>query len=75
MMVTFTYRNDTVDDVDMGDENGAGDGSPVRTTNPSSSALANANKQPEIRTFSYYVVVELGKIAQRSWEGSVDERR
>lgn len=75
MMVTFTYRNDTVDDVDMGDENGPGDGSPVRTTNPSNSALANANKQPEIRTFSYYVVVELGKIAQRNWEGSVDERR
>lgn len=73
MMVTFTYRNDTVDDMDIGDEDG--DGSPVRTTNPPSSSLANANKQPEIRTFSYYVVVDLGKIAQRSGEGSVDERR
>ena len=75
MMVTFTYRNDTVDDVDLGDEDGDGDGSPVRTTNPSSSALGGANKQPEIRTFSYYVVTDLGKIAQRSGEGSVDERR
>ena len=72
-MVTFTYRNDTVDDADIGDEDG--DGSPVRTTNPSNSVLANANKQPEIRTYSYYVVVDLGKIAQRGGDGSVDERR
>lgn len=70
MMVTFTYRNDTVDDVDVGDVDGGGDGSPVRITNPSSSALVNANKQPEIRTFSYYVAIYLGKIAQRSGEGS-----
>jgi hypothetical protein len=75
MMVTFTYRNDTVDDMDIGDEDGDGDGSPVRTTNPPSSSLANANKQSEIRTFSYYAVVDLGKIAQRSGEGVVDERR
>ena len=75
MMVTFTYRNDTVDDMDIGDDDGDGDGSPVRTTNPQSSSLANTNKQPEIRTFSYYVVVDLGKIALRSGEGSVDERR
>jgi len=75
MMVTFTYRNDTVDDMDIGDEGGEGDGSPVRTTNPPSSSLANMNKQPEIRTFSYYVVVDLGKIAQRGGEGSVDEKR
>ena len=75
MMVTFTYRNDTVDDVDIGDEDGDGDGSPVRTTNPPASSLANANKQPEIRTFSYYVAVDLGRIAQRTGEGSVDERR
>jgi hypothetical protein len=27
MMVTFTYRNDTVDDMDIGDEDGDGDGS------------------------------------------------
>ncbi|KAF9783108.1 dynactin p62 family-domain-containing protein [Thelephora terrestris] len=72
-MVTFTYRNDTVDEVDLGDEDG--DGSPVRTTNPSSSVLGGANKQPEIRTFSYYVVVDLGRIAQRNVEGSIDERR
>jgi len=73
LMVTFTYRNDTVDDMDVGD----GDGSPVGTTNPSISALTNANKQPEIRTFSYYVAIDLGKIAQRGGEGSmdVDERR
>jgi len=75
MMVTFTYRNDTVDDMDIGDEDGDGDGSPVRATNPPSSSLMNANKQPEIRTFSYYVAVDLGKIGQRSGEGSVDERR
>lgn len=74
-MVTFTYRNDTADDVDVGDVGGGSDGSPVRTVNPSISALANANKQPEIRTFSYYLVVDLGKIAQRSGEGSADERR
>jgi len=75
MMVTFTYRNDTVDDADVGDEDGDGSGSPVRITNPPGSSLANANKQPEIRTFSYYVAVDLGKIAQRTGEGSVDERR
>ena len=75
MMVTFTYRNDTVDDMDIGDEDGDGDGSPVRTTNPPSSSLVNANKQSEIRTFSYYSVVDLGKIAQRGGEGSADERR
>jgi len=39
------------------------------------SSLINANKRPEIRTFSYYVAVDLGKIEQRSGEGSVDERR
>jgi len=75
MMVTFTYRNDTVDDADIGDEDGDGDGSSVRNPNPPSSSLANPNKQPEIRTFSYYAAVDLGKIAQRSGEGSVDERR
>lgn len=75
MMVTFTYRNDTVDDVDIGDEDGDGDGSPVRTTNPQSSSPANTNKQPEIRTFSYYVTVDLGKIALRTGEGSMDEGR
>jgi hypothetical protein len=73
MMVTFTYRNEAVDDMDVGDEDG--DGSPVRTTNPPSSSVGNTNKLPEIRTFSYYVVVDLGKIGQRSGEGSVDERR
>lgn len=75
MMVTFTYRNDTVDDVDIGDEDGDGNPSPPRTPNPQSSSLTTANKQPEVRTFSYYVAVDLGKIAQRSGEGSVDERR
>jgi len=75
MMVTFTYRNDTADDVDIGDEDGDGDGSPVRTVNPQSSSLASASKQPEIRTFSYYVAVDLGRVAQRTGEGSVDERR
>jgi hypothetical protein len=48
-MVTFTYRNDTVDEVDLGDENG--DGSPVRTANPSSSVLGGAD-----RTFPYYLI-------------------
>ena len=75
MMVTFTYRNDTADDMDIGDEDGDSHGSPVRTVNPPGSSLASANKQPEIRTFSYYVVVDLGKIAQRIGEGSVDEKR
>lgn len=74
-MVTFTYRNDTVEDMDIGDEDGDGDRSPVRITNPPGSSLANTNKQPEIRTFSYYVVVDLGRIALKSVEGSVDERR
>lgn len=59
--------------MDVGDADG--DGSPVRTTNPSSSPLANANKQPETRTFSYYVAIDLGKITQRGGEGSVDEKR
>ena len=62
-----------MDDVDVGDADG--DGSPVRTTNPSNSPLTNASKQPETRTFSYYVAVDLGKITQRSGEASVDERR
>ena len=75
MMVTFTYRNDTVDDADIGDEDGDGDGSPLRNANPQNPSPANSNKQPEIRTFSYYVAVDLGKIAQRTGEGSVDERR
>jgi len=39
-----------------------------------SSPLMNANKRPEIRAFSYYVAVDLGKIGQ-SGEGSVDETR
>jgi len=73
MMVTFTYRNDTVEDMDIGDEDGDGGGSPVRTTNPPGSSPANANKQPEIRTFSYYVIVDMGKIALRGGEGSMDE--
>jgi hypothetical protein len=75
MMVTFTYRNDTVDDMDTGDEDGDGDGPPVRTTNPSSSSFASANEQSEIRTFSYYAVVDLEEFAQRVKEGVVDERR
>ena len=66
-MVTSTYHNDTVDDMDTGD--GDGDGPPVRTTNPSSSSFANASKQSEIRTFSYYAVVDLGKFAQGIGEG------
>lgn len=64
-----------VDDVDVGDAGSGGDGSPFRTTNPSSSVLGNANKQPETRTFSYYVVIDLGKITQRGGEGPVDERQ
>ena len=68
-MVTFTYRNDTVDDMDIGDEDGDGDGSPVRTTNTPSSSLANANKQSEIRTFSYHSVVDLGKITEERGGG------
>jgi hypothetical protein len=64
MMVSCPYRYDTVDDMDIGD--GDRDGSPVRTTNLPSSSLANANNQLEIRTFSYYAIVGLGEIAQRS---------
>ena len=75
MTVTFTYQNDTVGDMDIGDEDEGGDGFPVRAMNPPSSLLANTNKQPEIRTFSYYIVVDSGKITQMSGEGSVDERR
>jgi hypothetical protein len=60
-----------VDDMDIGDEDGDGDGSPVRATNPSSSSPAGANKQSEIRTFSYYAVVDF----ERSGEGVMDERR
>jgi hypothetical protein len=63
-MVSCPYRYDTVDDMDIGD--GDRDGSPVRTTNLPSSSLANANNQLEIRTFSYYAIVGLGEIAQRS---------
>ena len=36
---------------------------PVRTVDPPGSSPTDADKQPEIRTFSYYVFVNLGKIA------------
>ena len=65
-------RNDTV--VNM-DEDGGGNGSPVRTANPPSPSFASTYKQPEVRAFSYYVVVDLGKISLRGGEGSADERR
>jgi len=74
MIVTFAYPNDAVCDMDIGEEDGSGEGSPVRSTNPPNFSLVNANKQPEIMTFSYYVVVVLGKIGQESGEGSADER-
>jgi len=69
MIVTFTHRNDTADDRNIGDEDGDGDGGgggpppPVRTVDPPGSSPTDADKQPEIRTFSYYVFVNLGKIA------------
>ena len=73
-MVTFTYRNDTADDVGLGDEDGDDHGSPVQTVNSPGSSLVSTNKQPEIRTFSYYVVVDLGNITQGIEEGSLDEK-
>ena len=47
------------------DEDGDGGGSLVRTVDTTVSSLTDTDKQLEIRTFSYYVVVDLGKIAQR----------
>ena len=38
-MVTFTYRNDTVNDMDIGDEDGDGDGSPVQPRTPQAPRL------------------------------------
>lgn len=61
--------NDTVDDMDIGDEDGDRDGSPVRTTNTPSSSFENTNEQPEIRTFSYYVVVDSRKTVLRGRKG------
>jgi hypothetical protein len=64
-MVTFTYQNDTVDDMCIGDGGGDGGGFPARTTNSPGSSLANANKRS---TFSFCALVDLGKIA-REWGG------
>jgi hypothetical protein len=64
-MVTFTYRNDTVDDMGIGDGGEDGGRSPARTTNSPGSSLANANKRS---TFSFCALVDLGKIA-REWGG------
>jgi len=74
MIATFTYPNDTVCDMDIGEEDGSGEGSPVRATNPPNFSLVNASGQPEVMTFSYYVVVVLGKIGQENGEESADER-
>ena len=51
-----------MDDMDIEDRDGDGEGSPVRATKPPSSSLVNTNKQPEVRTFLYYVVVDSGEI-------------
>jgi hypothetical protein len=67
-MVAFTLRNDTVENMDIGDEDGDSGGS--RTTNPPSSSLANAKKRSEIRTFSYHATVGLGNFVQRCGEES-----
>ena len=50
--------------MNIGDEDGDGCGSPVQTVDPTGSSLTDTDKQPEIRTFLYYVVVDLEKIAQ-----------
>jgi len=70
MMVAFTYRDDEVDDMDIGDEDGDSDGSLVLTMNPPSSSLANANKRSRITSLSIGDDCAEGP----KWEGSVDER-
>jgi len=67
-MVTFTYRGDTVDGMDIGDKGGDVGWPLIRTTNPPSFRLVNVNNPPEIKIFSYNVVIDLGKFLQR-WGG------
>ncbi len=50
MLVSYTYRSD---DPEPGDE----------STTPSRSHAQN--KQPELKTFSFYTVVDLGQIVTR----------
>lgn len=50
MLVTYTYRSD--------DPIEPGDGSPTK----SNAAASHANKPPEMKTFAFYTVVELGTI-------------
>lgn len=51
MMVTFTYHETSIDDQEIAD-------SP-------SSRSAVASKQPEMKTFSFYTLVDLGPVAVR----------
>lgn len=56
MLVSYTYRSDDPTPSESND----GDGSTVST-----SKAASASKQPEVKTFAFYTLVDLGHIIPR----------
>jgi dynactin-4 len=52
MMVTFTYHETSIDDQEVADP-------------PSSRSAAAQKQQPEMKTFSFYTLVDLGPVAPR----------
>jgi len=69
MLVAFAYRDDEVDDMDIGDEDGDGDESPVLNTNLPSSSPAKAKKHFRITSLS----IGDDCAEDLEWEGSVEE--